>query len=120
MVHRMDQLLIVKAREVLRLNRFRYLWVIGWLVATAALVTAGIQTSRLQEVERQQEKMSALTERLESVAHQQQLVNDNFVKAWSNQNQTAELLITWGDYVKARTESAKSNLGLPFQLARTR
>ena len=120
MFPRMDQLLIVKAREALRLSRFRHLWVIGWLVATASLVVAGVQTSRLNEIERQQEQMSALADRLEAVAHQQQLVNDNFVKAWSSQNQTAELLITWGDYVKARTELAKTNLGSPFQLARNR
>lgn len=109
----MDDLLIVKAREVLRLDRFRRSWVLGWLVATAALLIAGIQTSRLTEAEHQQEEIRALTAQLDQATERQRLLNESLLTTLEKQNQTADLLISWGSYVKARSDVARINLNTP-------
>lgn len=106
----MDNVLIVKANEVLRLSKFRRIWVVGWMVATAALVVAAIQTVRIVEYERQERQIAALVAEVERVQAEQKAINDSYVRAWQNQQQTADLLVTWGTYVKERTEMATNNL----------
>lgn len=115
----MNEHLIVKAKDVLHLNRYRRLWIFGWMVATAALVMGGIQTARLYEHDQEIDRLLALERRMEEVAHEQQMVNENFVKAWEAQNNTAELLVAWGNFVKARTEIVTQN-NRPFTFANYR
>lgn len=106
----MDNVLIVKAREVLRLQKFRQIWVVGWMLATAALVVAGIQTTRIWQYQKQEARLAQMLKDVERVQAEQKEVNESYVKAWENQQQTADLLITWGTYVKERTEMATNNL----------
>lgn len=115
----MDEILIVKARDVLRLNKFRYLWVMGWLVATAALVVATFQIVRVTEYERQLAKVEVLAQELEKVQAEQKVINESYVKAWENQQQTADLLVTWGTFVKERTDLINRNTkNAPINLVR--
>lgn len=109
----MDDLLIVKAKEILVLAKFRRLWILGWMAATAALVVAAIQTSRLLEAEHQQEEIRVLTQQVASVTARQQVVNDSILQTLEQQNQTADLLISWGTYVKARADVSRLNLNTP-------
>lgn len=104
-----EQILIVKAKDVLHLNRYRRRWIFGWMVATASLLLAGVQTARVYEHDQEVARLVALENRLDEVAHEQQVVNENFVKAWEAQNNTAELLISWGSFVKERTDLASRN-----------
>lgn len=102
--------IIVEAQEVLRLAKFRRLWMFGWMVATAALVAAGIQTARVWEHETQMEAMRQAREDIERVQAEQKTINDSYVKAWQNQQQTADLLISWGTYVKERADLGTHNI----------
>ena len=106
----MDNPLIVEAKAVLRLQKFRRIWVLGWMVATAALVVVAIQTVRIKEYERQEARISAMLVEVERVQAEQKAINDSYTRAWQNQQQTADLLVTWGTYVKERTEMATNNL----------
>ena len=105
----MDEILIVKAKDVLHLNRYRRRWIFGWLVATAALVLATIQTVRVHVHDREVDRLVAMEDRLEDVVHQQAQVNDAFVKAWEAQNHTTELLVSWGTFIKDRTDLVNHN-----------
>lgn len=106
----MDNPLIVEAKEVLRLQKYRRIWGVGWVLATIALVVTGVQTARLMEHRRQEEKLEILLAHVERVQAEQKEVTSSYTKAWENQQQTADLLITWGTYVKERTEMATNNL----------
>jgi hypothetical protein len=102
--------IIVEAKEVLRLAKFRTLWMLGWMVATAALVVAAIQTVRVLEHDRQVEDLRVLREDIERVQAEQKTINDTYTKAWQNQQQTADLLISWGTYVKERADLGTHNI----------
>ena len=84
--------------------------VIGWLVATGALVATGVQTARLWEHQKHEAQLQKMIQDVEQIQAEQKAINSSYIKAWENQQQTADLLITWGTYVKERTEMATSNL----------
>lgn len=110
----MDDLLIVKAKDVLRMGRFRHLWALGWVVASAFLVVAGIQTARVFEADRRQGEIRELTHLLEAATVRQASVNESLMFTLEKQSQTADLLISWGNYVKARADAGRPNFTSQF------
>lgn len=109
----MDSPIIVKAEEILRLGKYRTRWVVGWMVATAALMVATIQTARLYEADRQEARLAELAVQVDEVTQRQQIVADGLLQTLEHQTQTADLLISWGNYVKARMDLATGNLNVP-------
>src|SRR5574338_264954 len=103
----LEPLIIVEARSVVRLGKFQKLWMVGWVVATLALVATGVQSARLYEAHQRDQKLKALIVQVKDVQRDQEAVTASYVKAWENQQATSNLLITWGQYVKDRDDVVK-------------
>lgn len=106
----MKELIIVEAEAVVRLGKFQKAWMVGWVVATLALVAVGVQSGRLHEATKQAKTLEAMLDQVRAVQAEQKTVTASYVKAWENQQATANLLVTWGTYVKDRTEIAQQAL----------
>ena len=109
----MDQPIIVDAHEVLRLGRFRKVWLLGWLVATVALIAVAVQTVRIEERDLVMEELRAVQAEQLDIQEQQKQVTASFTKAWEQQQETAKLLTVWGQFVVEKTEMINKNRAYP-------
>ncbi len=105
----MDQPIIVDAREVLRLGRFRKIWLLGWLVATLALVFATVQTLRVEAHQRTLADVMSIQMQQRSLQEDQRQINASYLKAWEQQQETAKLLTSWGQFVVEKTDMINQN-----------
>lgn len=115
----MDQPIIADAREVLRLGRFRKIWLLGWLVATLAIAFASVQTLRVRERDLVVDELRAVQAEQRDIQEQQKQVTTSFIKVWEQQKVTADLLATWGQFVVDKTDMInKNHTNPPINLVR--
>lgn len=105
----LEPVLVVEARSVVRLGRFQKLWMVGWCVASLALVATAVQTARLYEAHQNAQELSKLMAKVEVVQGEQRAINNTYIQAWQNQQATANLVITWGQYIKDRDDIVAKN-----------
>lgn len=105
----LEPLIVVEARAITRLGRFQKLWMAGWCVATFALITTGVLATKLYEAHRNAEKLDALVTKVKAVQDDQRTINDTYIQAWKNQQETTDLVVTWGQYIKDRDTIVRSN-----------
>jgi len=104
-----EPVLVVEARSIVRLGRFQKLWVVGWCVASLAIASTAIQTARLYEAHQNSLELSKLMGQVKMVQDEQRTINSTYIKAWESQQATANLVITWGQYIKDRDDIVTKN-----------
>lgn len=105
----LEPLIVVEARAITRLGRYQKIWMAGWCAATLALVSTGVLATKLYEAHRNAENLEVLIAKVQVVQDEQRAINDTYIQAWKNQQETTDLVVTWGQYIKDRDTIVRSN-----------
>ena len=103
-----DKPIIILSSTLKRLSRLKGLWLAGWIVASVFGMATTYSLVRMIRYQRTYESLTkeviTLRDSVLSIQIEQKTVTESYIKAWENQQQTADLLVTWGTYVKDQTD----------------
>lgn len=105
----MEPVIIVEARHIVRLGQFEKLWKVGWIVALLAFVATAVQSTRLYEAHQKAKELSTLMAQVKAVQADQTKINETYVQAWNNQQETTNLVVSWAQYIKERQDMSNQN-----------
>ena len=114
----MDTCQIVSGNELRRLKRYERFAVLGWAVAGVLALALVAAMSRLEAMSKHVVELKKLKAEVLEVQQKQELVNASYIKAWQNQQATADALVSWGSYVMDRKKIADMNAGAVSTLVR--
>lgn len=98
------------ASELALLRKRSKQWLMGWVVAgLMTLIAVFLGAYSVASYHSLLANQARLAE-IRDLQDDQRELTEKFALAWRNQQQTADLLITWGEYVKERTKQTTDNL----------
>jgi len=84
--------------------------IVGWILAVAALIsTITLEILSRRSFSQARVEVAKLQTNMSFITAEQRKVTESFVIAWQNQQSTADLLVSWGGYVKERGVLSKYN-----------
>ena len=90
------------------LKRF---WNSGWLFAFLFATLAAYEYGLVSQHERNLIEIDRLTTRLEVVQSEQQKINESYINAWQNQQETAKLILVYVEFIKTRFKTIEKYSG---------
>ena len=107
----MDTCQIVSGSELRRLQRYKRFALAGWAVAGALALVLAAAISRLESLAKHVVEIKKLKAEVLEVQEKQELVNASYIKAWKLQQETADALISWGEFSIEKKKIIESNKG---------
>ena len=104
-----DRPIIVSLAENIRLQHRAKIWWSGWVAALILVGVVGYLSGRVTMALEAQRELEFLISEVAKVQAEQMVVNESYVKAWKNQQDTSKLLISWAQYIKERDEIITEN-----------
>lgn len=84
--------------------------IVGWIVSLAIMVSAAaLEIMSRRSFKQARTEIVQLQTEMSLITTEQRKVTESFVVAWQNQQATADLLVTWGSYVRERSALTKFN-----------
>jgi hypothetical protein len=114
----MDTCQIVSGNELRRLQLYKQIFWLGWVVALIAFMFLVGTISQIQAFKASLIEIRKLKAEVLEVQQKQEAVNATYIKAWQNQQATADALISWGSYAMDRKKIADMNAGAVSTLVR--
>ncbi len=105
----MDSCVIVSGNELRRLQRYKRFALLGWVVAGLLALVLAAALSRLESLSKHAVELKKLKAEVLEVQQKQELVNASYIKAWQLQQQTADALISWGEFSIEKKQLIKFN-----------
>lgn len=114
----MDTCQIVSGNELKRLNIYKQVFWVGWAVAIIAILFLVGAVGQIEAFKTSLIEVRKLKAEVLEVQQKQELVTASYVKAWQNQQATADALVSWGSYVMDRKKISNMNAGAVSTLIR--
>jgi predicted outer membrane lipoprotein len=105
----MDTCQIVSGNELRRLQRYKRFALLGWAVAAVLGTSLACATGELRALQKSMVEIRKLKAEVLEVQEQQQQVNATYIKAWQLQQDTADTLISWGEFSIDKKQLIKFN-----------
>lgn len=84
--------------------------IVGWTVAVLIMAAASaLEILSRRSFKQARVEVAQLQKDMSLITSEQRKVTESFVVAWQNQQSTADLLVSWGGYVRERTALTKYN-----------
>jgi hypothetical protein len=95
----MDSCQIISGSELKQLLSFKTLFLSGWIVALLMTLALTFAVGEMYSMFKLMPELKEFEMGLIDVQSEQKHLTSTFVKAWKNQQATANILISWGKFI---------------------
>jgi hypothetical protein len=109
MISPYEPVAVVPQSALARGQKFRKLWLSGWIFGAATLVLGAFVGGQALAYHRSMNDLTEARQEIERVKADQVKVTTAFVKAWEDQRNGINLVQSWAEFVKNRDEMIAYN-----------